>query len=253
MTCDTITIELNGEVAIDDFALAMHHFNGLLRELVKEEGDNADIVWEIEKLAEGSALMSIRGVNAAPKPIENVVLANHTIWDCAANQREIPYGKRIRKRVSLLTKVIGKRVTSIRVETSHGVSFVTGRIEEVDTSSCIFSHGTVKGMVETTTTRRSHRFILYDSLFDKAVTCYFTGDQQDKVREAWGKKVIMAGYVGRDPTTGHAKVIRNIHDIQILHPIEPDNYLKACGIIPWQPGDEEPEDAVRRIRDSWRG
>jgi hypothetical protein len=254
MTCDTITIELNGEVAIDDFALAMHHFNGLLRELVKEEGDNADIVWEIEKLAEGSALMSIRGVNVTPKPIGKVASACYTIWSYIETQREIPYGERIRREASSLTKVIGKRVTSIRIATSQGEALVTAPFVEEETQTSVYEFGSIEGVVEAMTLRNKLQFTLYDNFFDKPVKCSFPERLQSTVQAMWGKEVIVYGEVEYDLETGLAKKVRDISEILALPTdFDPDILDKVCGIIPWQPGDEEPEDAIRRIREDWRG
>jgi hypothetical protein len=70
----------------------------------------------------------------------------------------------------------------------------------------------------------------------------------------WGKEVIVYGEVEYDLETGLAKKVRDISEILALPTdFDPDILDKVCGIIPWQPGDEEPEDAIRRIREDWRG
>ena len=109
--------------------------------------------------------------------------------------------------------------------------------------------GSIDGTVETLQRRNGYAFTLYDTLLDRAITCHLRPDQEDLMREAWGKRVRVTGYIGRDPLTGRALDIRDIWEIQILPEIAPGSYKAALGILE---NDDStlPEVLVRRLRDA---
>lgn len=250
MLHNTITIELNGDVSLGYFAQAMSHFSDLIQLLTKNISDNADIVWEIEDLQAGSAVATIRGCSEQSEAVDLVVSAYHTIGQHIAIQQLPPYSSNIRQKVSSLTNMIGDKITSIRFSTPYGESDIVRHMDGAKAPSITFAYGAVKGTVETLTIRKENKFTLYDTLFDRAVACYFEPDQKDLVRDIWGQTVIVSGYVGRNPETGRPSIIRNIRDIERIADRARDSYQEARGIYTWHANDVCSEDAIRRLRDA---
>jgi hypothetical protein len=110
--------------------------------------------------------------------------------------------------------------------------------------------GAIEGRVETLRSRSRLSFTLYDSLDDQAVTCYLRPEQQELVRDAWNRRVVVEGWIKRDSTTGRPVEINQIERITILPEVVPGSYRRARAILPALPGAEAPEVVIRRLRDA---
>ena len=88
------------------------------------------------------------------------------------------------------------------------------------------SIGTITGLVETLSMRRNLRFILYDDAFDRAVTCYIDKEQEELMRDLWGKQISVTGRIYREPYSGKPVEIRNINKITILNGKTIDSFIK---------------------------
>ena len=112
------------------------------------------------------------------------------------------------------------------------------------------AYGAVEGRIETLTRRKGLRFTLYDTLNDKAVSCYLEEGHEVLMRGAWGRRAIVEGWVGRDPVTGRPLTIRRVRHIEILSDAESGTYRRARGVVPVGADGLSAEDAVRRVRNS---
>ena len=110
--------------------------------------------------------------------------------------------------------------------------------------------GAVEGRVQTLTERKSLRFTLYDGLHDRAVSCYVREDQQEVMRDWWGKRAIVEGEVSRDIESGRPIAVRKITRVQVLSEVERGSYLSARGVAPMKPGSPLPEEVIRWLRDA---
>ena len=112
------------------------------------------------------------------------------------------------------------------------------------------AYGAIEGIVETLTARRDLRFLLYDQLHDKAVSCYLREDQREEMRSVWGHRAIIRGKITRDGVSGRPLAIREISEIKKLS-WEPGQYRYARGAVPVPADAEASEDTIRRLRDAW--
>ena len=110
--------------------------------------------------------------------------------------------------------------------------------------------GAVTGRVQVLSNRGGLRFNMYDTVHDKAVSCYLKQGQEDLMREAWGQRAMVSGEVTRDKATGRPITIRQIMNLEILEETVAGSYHEARGAVPWEPGDALPEDVIRRLRDA---
>ncbi len=76
------------------------------------------------------------------------------------------------------------------------------------------AYGLIKGRMQTLTNRNALRFTLYDSFYDRAVSCYLPPDyDSDTLRNLWGKLVAVEGWIKRDARDGRPVVIRRISSV----------------------------------------
>lgn len=75
MRSDTLTLALEGQVPLGEFADALEGFRRLVEALSKEVAKDAEIEWTVEALEVGSAMATVRGESADPRAVESVASA----------------------------------------------------------------------------------------------------------------------------------------------------------------------------------
>ena len=93
------------------------------------------------------------------------------------------------------------------------------------------SYGEIRGTVETLQ-RRQHRFTLYEDLFDHGVVFRLQPEQEEMMRQFWGREVVVQGEIERDATTHRPVEVRSVDTIQLLGAVPPGSYERARGILP---------------------
>ncbi len=251
MSKETITFALDGTVTLELFANALEKLNSLLQSLSKEVVNNASIEWNIEELIAGSASATFRGESKDTIAVERVVEAYESIGEALAYGAEIPFPEHIRRNALDITDIMNGKITSIRFETSDRDFVISSKPKSGEKTAPIkYSLGSVKGKIQTVSSRKRLSFIVWDSLYDRPVRCYLKEGEEELIRKAWGKLAIVSGKIGRQVETGRPIVIREVNSIRTIDEPEPGSYKKAKGIFPWKPGDEEPEILLRRLRDA---
>jgi hypothetical protein len=249
MSNNTLTLALNGDVSLDEFARTMQHFTALVDALSRDIGPGVEIDWMIDDLQADSAIATVMGVSTQEGMVEKVVRAYANVGEALEKGEPIPYSSRVEQEATEITKVLNGRITSIRFETAQSDATIVGRAG-LERPGTRYAFGTVRGTVETLTRRRGLRITLYDAIFDKAVACYLSEGLEDVMRKAWGQRVVVAGEVGREPETGRPVVVRNVKYIKPLEDVVPGSYKRARGVLPAGKSDEKPEDIIRRVRDA---
>ena len=112
------------------------------------------------------------------------------------------------------------------------------------------SLGSVTGRIQTISRRRSLKFTLYELRSDAAVQCYLSGNQQELMREAWGRLACVRGMLTRDFDSGRPLSVRRITDIQVMADLPANRFEQARGVSPWIPGDAPSEEIIRELRDA---
>ncbi|MGC1378166.1 MAG: hypothetical protein WA821_18190 [Anaerolineales bacterium] len=251
MPKDTLTFVLEGEVTLNAFASALSDFNALLNGLSREAGGNAAIEWRVDELYAGSAVATFQGVYEDQNMIEKVVDAYETVGEALANGQEIPFSEAVRRSARNITNLLNGKITSLRFETPAREFIVSGKARIGEKAPPMkYSLGTVKGTVQTLSMRRKLSFTIWDALFDKPVNCYLKEGEEERMRNAWGKRAVVSGRIGRQSESGRPIVIREVKDIRILEDADTGSYKRARGVLPWQPGDEKPEETLRRLRNA---
>ena len=114
---DTLTLALNGEVPLSEFAKAIGHLNDLVRALSNELVTDTAVEWLIENLESGSAIATVRGYSDTPEAVSKVVQAYEIVGVHLQSNTPIPYSGRVSESAHALTKVLNGQITSLRFET----------------------------------------------------------------------------------------------------------------------------------------
>jgi hypothetical protein len=251
MDKDMLTLALEGDIPLGDFAKAMQLFTRLLDSLSEELSAEATVEWVIQELYSSSAVATVQGVCEKEGVVARIVDAYGEVGLALASGRDVPFPPNVRRRATALTRILDGRVSSMRFETPDCDVLISGRVSEgLQTRPIQFTFGTVRGTVQTLTMRRGLRFTLYDALFDRAVSCYLREGREEEMRNAWGKRAEVAGRVGREPDRGYPVVVRDVTEIRVSEHVAPGMYQLARGAIPWHEGDERPEVLIRRLREA---
>lgn len=253
MASDTITIAFNGDVSLQVFASQVQHFRTLILALSAEAGGH--IEWIVDDLQPGSAIATIRGHSPDMAKVEQVVRAYGVVGKALETRQVIPFPTRVEKPARELVKVLEvpvRRIRSIRFETpEEDATVVPPGVPSVALHARVSAaYGAVGGRVQTLSSRGGLRFVLYDGLNDKPVSCYLIEGQEAMMLGAWGRRAIVEGKVSRDPITGRAVSIRHVTKVEVLSDTAPGSYTRARAILPLSPDDPKPEDVIRKLRDA---
>ena len=248
MAKDTLTFELGGTVDIGQLEDAISKFHRLVRALTPKK---AGVTWVVDALYAGSAVTTVRGEAANPIVVERIVEDYERV---GATLREGGSLEEFGRRVSTAAEAV-REITAhagyVRLATLDDEyilpSVRTGYESSDGTTTSI---GSITGRVETLSSRGSLRFNLYDSVFDRAIPCYVTKGQEERMREAWGKLARVSGHISREPGGGRPISIRRILDIEVLPEVERGAFRQARGAIPWHADYEGGEEAIRKVRDA---
>jgi hypothetical protein len=251
---DTVTLELQGSVSLEQFAEAVSHFQGLIAALSAES--NLAARWEIEDLHGASATVTSRALpenGFVPERVDEVVSGYLEVGRALEGHKTIPYPPRVRREAQGIAEVLRTGVEAVRFETAESDAIVREVAPAVapvpPPVQSVGSYGAVTGRVQTLTSRSRLRFTLYDRLYDRAVSCYLTEGREPEMREMWDKLATVEGWVTRDPLSGRPLAVRRITNVTRLDEAAPQDYTRARGILPLAPNDPLPEEAIRRLRD----
>lgn len=254
---DTITLALDGVVSLSDFSTAVARFNGLVAALAvdaKVEG----VIWQIDALDYSSAITTARGVSengAQPEQIDRVVRAYIEVGQALEQGNTIPYPANVQKEARGIADILrGSAVEAIRFETAESDAIIRKPATTVSVPAVSVereeAYGAVTGRIQTLTNRNSLRFILYDHIYDRAVSCYLAEGRESMMLQMWGRIATVEGWISRDPGNGRPLTVRRVSNVTPLTEVEPQEYKKARGAIQLKEGDPLPEIATRRLRDA---
>ena len=248
MASRNLTLTIKGDFTFRDVVKTFSGFQKLLDVISQEITPESEIEWIPEHWQRGSVMVKMNGMSENMLSVERNVGAADVIFDCLSLNSPIPYPETIARPAKELTQVINGRVQEISVNAGQSERRVTERVEIEDTNFRTYTHDTVKGTVKTLRRHKTFGFTLYDSLFDKAVNCHLSPEQEETMRAFWGKAVVVSGLVGRDSNTGRPLSVSNVWDITEVQDIPPGSYDEARGVLDF--GDKTPETLIRELRES---
>jgi hypothetical protein len=271
MPDNTLTLRMVGEVSLDKFAAALSKFRSLVTGLAAARHAR-DVRWVIEDLRTGSAITTVAGIGDINLVVEVADLYLE-VGDALRTDTIDRYPPRVRKPAQALRSYVGNGVESVTFEAAERDVIIQAvaapaapeapaeevRLASQRAPSQIIlppgrilppAYGAISGQVETIARRGSLRFVLYEVLHNKAVSCYLAEgqDREEMMRGVWGHYATVEGLVTRDPNTGRPLSIRQITHVS-KSPDHPGSYREARGASPYDR--YRPEELIRRVRDAW--
>lgn len=250
----TLEFALEGEVTLEQFSGAVSHFYELLRQLAQAVAPDTPVQWDLEDLQYGSAVVAVSGRADSKEPILRIVSGFEDVGLALQRHEPIAFPPRVSREAIALINLIGDgdSIRSVRLATARTEVIIYGVFDaqKIGSAKPLVSFGTVKGRVQSISSRRSLRFTIYDAVFDKSVSCYIQEDQRDILTDIWDKVVFVSGRVTRQPDSGQPVSIREITSIDFVPTVEPGNYRKARGILAGHLEPERAEITIRRLRDA---
>ncbi|MEO8053253.1 MAG: hypothetical protein ABI833_22865 [Acidobacteriota bacterium] len=281
MITDTLTIVLDGEVPLAEFARTIESFYELVKALSDEVG-TPDLDWVLDDLQVSSAFATIRAPHD-PQSAERVINAYAEVGHALEVDGPMEFSPRVRSAARKVVSIRDPRVRSVRFETrlrdatvkispSKPVELPPAeeaqiQVEQINVTGPIPvprqvsprptlsvalppSLGGIQGRVQALSNRGGLRFTVYDLLYDKAIGCYIAEGKEELLRNIWGRLAVIEGMITRDPINGRPLSIRQVSDITMLpDPRGAREYEDARGAVTSLTG-LSPEDAIRKVRDA---
>jgi hypothetical protein len=266
MPLDTVTLALSGEIPFVRYAEAVKRFYALVHGLTAE-AHAEHVEWIMADLNVGSALATIRGVGPVEE-VEPIVRRYGEVGVELAAGKKLPsgYSPQVRAAAYGLRRIPGGKVESVVLETPEReailrpteprapgqpriVRVAPAPLEGATIRQATAAFGAIEGRVQTLTSRGGLRFTLYDTLNDKAVSCYLAEGYESIMRNAWGRLAVVEGWVSRDPLSGRPLAVRRVRDVRVLPERSPGSYREARGAAPSLSG-MLAEQAIRHLRDA---
>ncbi len=251
MANESVTLALEGtEIPLSTFADAMTRWRDLMDELSAQVAGYR-VAWVVEDLEKSSAIATVVPVEVEPSIAEAVVRAYSLVGESLTRGQRPPYSPPVVRAAESLTQLINGHVEAIRFETPQVEWLVRASVlSRAELAVPLQAYGAVEGRIQTLSSRHGLRFALYDLIGNRAVSCYIAEGHEDLLRDAWGHRAIVEGWISRDPMTGRALSIRRVAAIEVVAEDVAGSYRDARGSVPVQPGQLLPEDAIRRLRDA---
>jgi hypothetical protein len=243
MAKNWIGLTLNGDVSLNLYAEAVHHFSELVFQLSREIGGDHFVEWQIIELESGSATAVVAGICPDIELVEKIVGAYENVGRALENKKPIPYSYPVVKAAQAITNLLNGKISSVEFYTTDDYSsHITECVYPSGKPNKIKVYGTVIGLVETLSRRQTLRFILYDDLFNRGVKCFFEEHQRDMMRHVWDKRVT-------DLETGRPLEVSDVEKVDVISDQPRGSFRRARGSLPWIEGADPTERTIRRIRD----
>lgn len=251
---DLITLSLEGDIPLARYGEAVTKFDALIQSLTKDVAPSTRIRWIISHLAAGSAITQARGVPDREEALPSVERAAEAYVDIGRSVTRgvgTPYSQTSEERALELARLVDSDIRAMRFENVvEDVTVQLGERGQLTEAKSILTTGAVEGRVETLSSRGGYRFMLYDLRNDKPVSCYLSEGQEETMRGAWGKTVIVEGLVNRDAETGRPLTVRQVRSVEILPEYVLGSFRAAAGILRRQSSQPRAEELTRRMRDA---
>lgn len=199
-----LMIEFSGpRITADKFAHGVRHFLNFINELGKEvTGQSKAARWTVTA-KQGSIGLVLKPFDTPAKIVDSLLnaIGNGVEVINAKATRPKYFSDNVLNEINELTSVIDSRraeVDKIRIWTNTRTNTLSTRtMANVD--SILGPHyegpGSVEGRLETITERRGLRFVVYQSINDRPVNCYFDEQLISQITVAFGKRIYVRGIV----------------------------------------------------------
>jgi len=201
-----IVLELEGKkITAERFKLAIKAFFGFIDELANQVTKKRKAIRWIVSVEPGS--INLRASPELPKPNPSLLSTLFEIIDNGINiienkdERPPYFSDEALTSIKELASVIdikNRELDHIRIWTNGNKNILSFKTVE-NINSILKIHreelGSIEGKLQVISERRGFHFIVYDSLKDRPVRCYFDNKDIEKILTAFGKRVYVFGLI----------------------------------------------------------
>lgn len=249
-----LTLQLNGSPDADKFATFVSSSRTLIKGIsnivVKGHRRKANrLHWYPSSASiNGAAIISYEAPGSDPESFMEVEHAFFQVGNALRSGSDIHFTHVVEESASRLRKLVDGDIESLVFMTQQSETIVKQQVEPDNTPSAISAFDEVEGRIETISSRKGLRFILYDSYFDKAVTCYVNdSESEQELTYYFGKVVRVMGLVTRDPESDRPYKIKDIEQVTLVEPPK-YSWRDAKNSLQFS-GELTPERFIRNLRD----
>lgn len=249
-----LTLQLNGYPDADKFATFVSSSRFLVKALsssvIPKSRRRANrLRWYPRNASvNGAAIISYEAPNSSRENFQRVEDAFFQVGNALRSGEDIPFSHSVAEHAERLRRIVDDDIESL-VFLNEGHETIVKRDIEVSGTPPVAAYDEVQGRIETISSRKGWRFILYDSYFDRAVTCYL-GELEDEqeLTQYFGKVVRVMGLVTRDPETDRPFKIKNIRGFKLVE--QPKYSWRDAKDSIQFPNELTPERYIRNLRDA---
>jgi hypothetical protein len=252
MPNDRITIAMDGDIPLADFAEALTNLNALIGGLTGEVGQEHSVVeWVIDELNYGSAVATTRGSAAEVEDVERIVGASEVVFRAVESGNAIPFDrKNVAEPAYRLTRLVGGKVLAIHFLTNEEFE---ATIEAPRLAANVVplyreAYGRIEGTVENLY-RRTARFMLIDSTYNRQVSCHLAPGQEEEMRGIWGHRAAVTGWITRDARTGVPVAVKRVASVSHVPTSERGQFRQARGAYHAPAIHRSVEEVIEELRD----
>lgn len=199
-----LTLDIEDDLAPEEFVAAVRNFFGYIKEITEsQEGDGSKITWKV-KVKEGSNLVGLTPVDAAPKSRLAMVYRKVSYGIDALSRGEVRGAGLSEKAITHLkglSDIAGKSTTKngVRIWVERRPVAIGGGISKAireDWESDYYDFGSVEGRLEfIQDADDSIKIRIKDFLFDKPIKCVISEDKLDQVLANFRRRVELEGRI----------------------------------------------------------
>lgn len=250
MASDTVTMRLEGDVPLTEFSVAVSQFNLLIVGLSRVISPKVPIDWAVEELISlpTAAETTVYGRSEQRGAVHSVARGYLEVGQALRAGEMVPYG--VGEPATKMRGVLNGRINTLVFETADSEAAVQATPpKEPESRREVVTMGAVMGRIQTVTNRGPLRFTLYDTLHDRAISCYLQPGHEEVMLGVWGKVAVVEGLVRRDPKTGRPLSVREIRNVVVRPEGERGSFREAIGALEG-PFRMTAAEAVRQLRDA---
>jgi hypothetical protein len=216
----TLSLELDGEVSLQDLADAIDALQGIADALGKRVAPNVPIRWVVQDLEAGSARAEAVGTFADDSGQHDETVFDEIIRELERNARaaeaHLPVDPELERRFAQLTTMVNGHITGVRIGGDERYELTAPNEKPLlyvlpDRISDI---GEVTGRVEAMNAHGRNHFSLFEQVHGKRVKVSVPAEQVSQMEQAWLRMVTVRGVVTRD-ANGHPISVTDLADITI--------------------------------------
>ncbi len=249
-----VTFKFYGNPTIDEYAYFVSNSRHLVKSVTASSVKNNrrqpnKLHWYPSNASvNGSVLITYSALTQNQDSFERFQDAFFRVGDALRTGEEIGFTHRVEKYAQNLRKVIKDEDDTLVFENQTHETVIKPDYRPASNPSAVSAYDEVKGTIETISSRHGLRFILYDAIFDRAVTCYVDSEEDERMlAENFRELVTVNGLVSRDPETDRPLKITKIRNICKVAQRK-YSWRDVEGIIKLS-SEMTPERYVREVRD----